>query len=225
MTTSNHRPFTFPPGRIDLPSKTSERRGGIKYSDYAISKFIRDASSKPWFKHTVFVIVADHCASSAGKAELTVENYHIPLIIYAPGGQLPTGHIKAITSQMDFAPTLLGLLNWSYPSRFFGHDVRSTSPDEGHAIIGNYQKRGHIEEGNFIVLKTVRKSVAYRYDFASHSMINIPLDAERITETISYYQVASYLFKHGLYNALTTDEFADYMKQGRKIAAKSRSTE
>jgi phosphoglycerol transferase MdoB-like AlkP superfamily enzyme len=224
MTTSNHRPFTFPDGRIDLPSKTSERRGGIKYSDYAIGKFIRDASSKPWFNHTVFVIVADHCASSAGKTELPVENYHIPLIIYAPGGQLPTGHIKTISSQIDYAPTLLGLLNWSYPSRFFGHDVRSIPPNEGDAIIGNYQKLGHIEEGKFVILKTVRKNIAYSYDFASRSMINIPLDAEPITETISYYQVASYLYKHGLYNALTADEFAGYMKQGRMMATKARST-
>lgn len=223
MTTSNHLPFTFPEGRIDLPSKTSWRRGGIKYSDFAIGKFIRDASSKPWFKQTVFVIVADHCAESAGKTELPVENYHIPLIIYAPGGQLPTGHIKTISSQIDYAPTLLGLLNWSYPSRFFGHDVRSIPPDEGDAIIGNYQKLGHIEENKFIILKTVRKNVAYRYDFASRSMIHIPLDAEAVTETISYYQVASYLFKHGLYKALTDDEFADYMKQGRAMAAKAGS--
>jgi phosphoglycerol transferase MdoB-like AlkP superfamily enzyme len=219
MTTSNHRPFTFPSGRIDLPSKTSERRGGIKYTDYAIGKFIRDASSKPWFEHTVFVIVADHCASSAGKTELTVENYHIPLIIYAPGGQLPTSHIKTLTSQIDYAPTLLGLLNWSYPSRFMGHDVRAVPPEEGHAIIGNYQKLGHIEKDEFFVLKPVRKSIAYSYDFASRSMTNKPVDAERIAETISYYQVASYLYKHGLYNALTSDEFADYMKQvGVKIA-------
>jgi phosphoglycerol transferase MdoB-like AlkP superfamily enzyme len=213
MTTSNHRPFTFPEGCIDLPSKTSERRGGIKYSDYAIGKFIKDASSKPWFKKTVFVIVADHCAGSAGSTELTVKNYHIPLIIYAPGGQLPTGHIKTITSQIDYAPTMLGLLNWSYPSRFFGHDVRSIPLDDGDAIIGNYQTLGHIEKGKFIVLKTARKNVAYRYDFATRSMINIPLDAEAVTETISYYQVASYLYNHGLYNALTADEFAAYMKQ------------
>jgi phosphoglycerol transferase MdoB-like AlkP superfamily enzyme len=220
MTTSNHRPFTFPEGRIDLPSKTSGRRGGVKYTDYAIGKFIKDASSKPWFNNTVFVIVADHCAGSAGKTELPVKEYHIPLIIYAPGGQLPTGHIKTITSQVDYAPTLLGLLNWSYPSRFFGHDVRAISPDEGHAIIGNYQKLGHIEEGKFIVLKTMRKNVAYRYDFASQSMINIPVSAEPLTETISYYQVASYLYKHKLYNDLTADEFDTYMRQGPKLAAK-----
>jgi len=219
MTTSNHRPFTFPEGRIDLPSKTSGRRGGVKYTDYAIGQFLKDASSKPWFKHTVFVIVADHCASSAGKAELPVEKYHIPLIIFAPGGQLLTGHITTIASQTDYAPTLLGLLNWSYPSRFFGHDVRTIAPEEGHAIIGNYQKLGHIEEGQFIVLKPVRKNVAYHYDFTSRSMKHIPLDKEMEEETISYYQVASYLYKHGLYNALTADEFAAYMQQGRADGA------
>ena len=35
MTTSNHRPYTYPPGRIDIPSHTS-RNGAVKYSDYAM---------------------------------------------------------------------------------------------------------------------------------------------------------------------------------------------
>ena len=52
MTTSNHRPFTFPEGRIDLPSKTSGRRGGVKYTDYAIGQFLKTASSKPWFNRS-----------------------------------------------------------------------------------------------------------------------------------------------------------------------------
>ncbi|MEN6374408.1 MAG: LTA synthase family protein [Smithella sp.] len=217
MTTSNHRPFTFPDGRIDLPSKISERRGGIKYSDYAIGKFLREAKEKPWFKNTIFVIVADHCASSAGKTELPVENYHIPLIIYSPGGQLPTGHVKTISSQMDFAPTLLGLLNWSYPSRFFGHDVLHIDPEEGHALIGNYQKLGHIEEGKFVILKPVHKTVSYHYDFVTGLTKTAPLERDSWVETISHYQAASYLYKHTLYRALTTQEFNQYIKQGNDI--------
>ena len=39
MTTSNHRPYTYPDGRIDIPSHTS-REGAVKYTDYAIGKFI-----------------------------------------------------------------------------------------------------------------------------------------------------------------------------------------
>ena len=84
MTTSNHRPFTYPSGRIDIPSH-SGRSGAVKYTDYAIGKFIADARSRPWFNNTIFVIVADHCASSAGNTELPIYNYKIPLLIYAPG--------------------------------------------------------------------------------------------------------------------------------------------
>jgi phosphoglycerol transferase MdoB-like AlkP superfamily enzyme len=213
MTTSNHRPFTFPEGKIDLPSKISERRGGVKYTDYAIGSFIKAASHKPWFKNTIFVIVADHCASSAGKTELPVEKYHIPLIIYAPGGQIPAGHVKTLASQIDYAPTLLGLLHWSYPSRFLGHDVFRIDPEEGHAIIGNYQKLGHIEENEFVILKPVNQSVSYHYDFASQMTEASPLKQEFWEETISYYEVANYLYTHGLYKALTPLEFNQYMQQ------------
>ena len=213
MTTSNHRPFTFPEGKIDLPSKISGRRGGVKYSDYAIGELIREAKGKPWFKNTIFVIVADHCASSAGKTELPVGKYHIPLIIYAPGGQVPTGHVKTIASQMDYAPTLLGLLHWNYPSRFLGHDVLRINPEEGHAIIGNYQKLGHIEEGEFVILKPVDQSVSFYYDFTSRVTKAAQPKADFLEETISYYQVASYLYEHGLYRALTPGEFNQYMPQ------------
>lgn len=218
MTTSNHRPYTFPEGRIDLPSKVSGRAGAVKYTDYAIGQFIRDAAAKPWFKNTVFVIVADHCASSAGKTELPVENYHIPLIIYAPGGHIAPGRIKTLTSQMDYAPTLLGLLNWSYPSRFFGHDVRKIEPNEAHALIGNYQKLGHLEKGQFVILRP-RGESTYQYELGTNTMTLTADSAYGSAEAISYYQGASYLYKHGLYRALTAEEFARYAQMGEAAAA------
>jgi hypothetical protein len=54
-------------------------------------------------------------------------------------------------------------------------------------------------------------------------MKSAPLKAEYNEETISYYQIASYLYKHGLYSALTNDEFIAYMRQGRILAAKAQS--
>ncbi len=218
MTTSNHRPYTFPEGRIDLPSKVSGRAGAVKYSDYAIGKFLRDAAEKPWFKNTVFVIVADHCASSAGKTELPVQNYHIPLILYAPGGHIAAGHIKTLTSQMDYAPTLLGLLNWSYPSRFFGHDVRKIQPDAAHAFVGSYQKLGHLEKGEFVVLRP-RGESTYKYDLGTGAMTPMPESAYGILGTISFYQSASYLYEHGLYRSLSLEEFERYGRLGEAAAA------
>jgi len=117
MTTSNHRPYTYPEGRIDIPSH-SGREGAVKYADYAIGKFIKDAQKEPWFKDTVFVITADHCAGSAGKTPLPVKRYEIPLLIYSPSHFAPQG-IDKLSSQTDIAPTVLGLLNFSYKTKFF----------------------------------------------------------------------------------------------------------
>ena len=49
MTVSNHRPYTYPDGRIDIPSAAQTAAGGVKYTDYAIHAFLRDAAKKPWF--------------------------------------------------------------------------------------------------------------------------------------------------------------------------------
>ena len=83
MTTSNHRPFTYPSGRIDIPSG-SGRDGAVKYSDWAIGRLMQEASNRTWFKDTLFVFIADHTSHARGRTDLPPENYHIPLIIYAP---------------------------------------------------------------------------------------------------------------------------------------------
>jgi phosphoglycerol transferase MdoB-like AlkP superfamily enzyme len=217
MTTSNHRPYTYPDGRIDLPSKTSRRSGAVKYTDYAIGKLIRDASTKPWFKNTVFVIVADHCASVAGKNELPVENYHIPMLIYAPGGQIAPGHIGDLMSQIDYPPTLLGLLNWSYASRFYGWDVR-TSHGDRRALIGNYQKLGLYEAGELDVLRPVGGHSSYSYDPATFALTARPDDTLSRDETVAYYQTASYLYKHGGYRSVSATDQAAYAEQTKSVA-------
>jgi len=199
MTTSNHRPYTYPEGRIDLPSKAAGRAGGVKYTDYAIGEFLREAATKPWFKNTIFVIVADHCGSSAGKTELPVEKYRIPLLIYAPGGQIAPGRIDTLMSQIDVPPTLLGLLHWSYASRFFGLDVRRIDPAQGRALIGNYQKLGLLSGESLAVLKPVRQASAYRYDFSTMKLTPASPDDALTAQAIAQYETASYLYTHRAY--------------------------
>ena len=133
VTTSNHRPFTYPEGFIDIPSGTN-REGAVKYCDYAIGELIRKASTKPWFNNTLIIVMADHCAGSAGQAELPFMEYQIPFIIYNPSLIQPQ-KADQLSSQVDVAPTLFGLLNWSYESKFFGKDILKMNPqDERHLL-------------------------------------------------------------------------------------------
>jgi phosphoglycerol transferase MdoB-like AlkP superfamily enzyme len=199
MTTTNHRPYTYPDGRIDIASPGG-RDGGVKYTDYAIGKFIRDAKSKPWFKDTLFVIVADHCASVAGKSKLPVKNYHIPLIFYAPGMLAPSTY-KPIVSQIDLAPTLLDILGKSGAEQFFGRSFFAEGPPQERAFISNYQELGYMKNGLLTVLLPKQKVESYRVDPATWVTTPAEVDPALLQEAIAYYQTASAAFKSGALRA------------------------
>lgn len=193
MTVSNHRPYTYPEGRIDIPSK-SGRDGGAKYTDWAIGDFIRRARSRPWFDQTVFVFVADHTHRGRGKTDLPPRSYQIPMIVWAPGKIAPQ-RVDHLASQIDVAPTLLGLLNFRYRSRFFGSDILLPGSPR-RALLANYQTVGWYQDGTVIELKPGGRARAV--DAASG--LERPLDArsQALTEqAISYYQIASESFSSG----------------------------
>ncbi len=186
MTTSNHRPFTYPDGRIDIASHSS-RLGGVKYADYSVGKLIEDAKSKPWFKDTLFVFVADHTAGAGGKAELDPRKYHIPMIFYSPASIKP-GNYEKVASQIDTAPVLLGLLNFSYYTKFFGEDLLNDPDEIPHAFISNYQKVALAKEDGLTVLAPKRQ--VEHYTWPEIEALD-PLTAP-IADAITYYQSASW---------------------------------
>ncbi len=198
MTTTNHRPYTYPEGRIDIPSHTG-REGAVKYTDYAIGKFIKEASKKDWYANTVFVITADHCASSAGKTELPIQKYKIPMLIFSPG-HFTHQTQNRLMSQIDIAPTLLGMLHFSYSSKFFGYDIFKLPKGKERAFISTYQALGYISHDSLAILLPKRKSeiLVVNANDDSTTSIKSPSQTTRVMkEAISWYQTASYSFKHG----------------------------
>lgn len=198
MTISNHRPYTYPDGRIDIPSSSQTAQGGVKYTDYAIHKFLTDAAKKPWFNNTVFVIVADHCSRSAGKTDLPVNSYHIPCFIYAPQLVKPVME-ERLTSQIDLAPTLLGMMNINYTSRFLGFDLYRTLVERDRVFISTYQNMGYIKDNKLVILAPQKKIAMYQPDFLTGAANQIPLSEGLTNEAIAWYQGASYLYKSGRY--------------------------
>lgn len=194
MTTSNHKPYTFPEGTIDLPQ--GDRNAAVKYTDYALGKFIAVAQQKPWFKNTVFVIVADHCASSAGKWEINIDKHHIPAIIY----NLPhkPQKIDRLASQIDVMPTLFGYLNWNYTSALYGKDINQMKAGEERAFIGNYRTLGLLKENLFTQIDDRKRVKQFRVSEKDKSLSETKNQKrELVSETITYYQTASERFKNG----------------------------
>jgi phosphoglycerol transferase MdoB-like AlkP superfamily enzyme len=198
MTVSNHRPFTYPEGRIDIPPSRQAREGAVKYTDYAIGKFIHEASERPWFKNTIFVIVADHCAGSAGSVELPVTGYHIPMLMYSPGNIAPQ-KMDRLTAQIDIAPSILGLLKFNYRSKFFGQDIFSLPAGRERAFISTYQGLGYLKSGELVIQSPLQRVDEYKPDFTTGKAQIEPLKDSLVKQAIAYYQSASWLLKNNKY--------------------------
>jgi len=200
MTTSNHRPFTYPEGKIDLPPGDgkigSGRYGGVKYADYALGQLLKKAKRQPWFDDTIFVVLADHCASSAGRVGLPVDKYHIPLFIYAPK-HIEAKEIQTLSSQIDVAPTLLSLLNFSYDSFFFGKNILA-SDFKPRALIANYQKLGILTNECLLILSPGKEINLIDTNADELCVKKVNLSYPFVKELMSYYQGADYIFNNRL---------------------------
>lgn len=159
MTVSNHRPYTFPEGKIQFPGNPKCRDGAVKYTDFAIGQFLRQAASHEWFERTVFIVIADHCASSAGKTSIPVDKYHIPCIFYAPKMIQPS-HVTTLCSQIDIMPTLLAMLHIDEPTPFTGRNILSDAfwP---RAFMATYQDLGYLENDILTVLSPKKDAQQY----------------------------------------------------------------
>ncbi|MFM7557544.1 MAG: LTA synthase family protein [Alphaproteobacteria bacterium] len=202
MTTSNHRPYTYPSGKTDIPSKTG-RLGAVKYADYAIGEFIKNAKTKPWFDKTIFVFVADHCAGSAGNTDVPIWRYQIPAIIYAPKILKPQIFTQN-ASQIDIAPTVLGLLNIEYKSKFFGSDLLHDKKNSNErAFVSTYSDLGYFTKNQLYLLKLKKNNKVYDVTingYGFNASIEKPSENfvnEFMQTAISYYQTANYYFKSG----------------------------
>ena len=194
MTTSNHKPYSFPSHTIDMPQ--GKRESVIKYTDYAIGKFISSARNKPWFKNTVFIFVADHCANSAGKWEVNIDKHHIPAMIY--NAAVPRENVNKLVSQIDIMPTVFGYLNWNYITSLYGKDIRLLQPNEERALLGNYRTIGLLQHNIFTEINDKKQCNQYIWNADTKQMKATKKVHQILNDiTIANYQTASHRFKNG----------------------------
>lgn len=209
MTVSNHRPFTYPSGRIDIPGDAKSREGGVKYTDYSLRLFFEMAKKQDWYKNTVFVIVADHCASSAGSTELPMDKYRIPAIVFSEDFIQPQKFDK-LMSQIDLMPTVLGLLNFNYQSKFLGQDVLKKE-FQPKAYIATYQDLGFVKDGYLTVISPVKKIKQYslsqkktqlapEFSIYYDETVLKNTNQKIVDDAISAYQSTSYWLKNNQLN-------------------------
>ena len=197
MTTSNHRPYTFPENRIEFDGDTKCRSAAVKYTDYAIGHFLSEASKHSWYDNTIFIIIADHCAASAGKVSIPIDKYHIPCLLYAPKLIKPA-RIKTVCSQIDIIPTILAIIGQQVPTGFSGRNVLSPTYTS-RAFMATYQDLAYYKNGKMVVLSPNRKVQQYRIvtnPDGTHTEVLTPtIDPLLQQEAQAYYQYVNLYIK------------------------------
>ncbi len=164
FSSSNHAPFEFPDGRIELyeqPKGTDNN--AVKYADYAIGEFFKKAQQSEYWKDTVFLIVADHDIRVRGVSLVPVERFHIPGLIL--GADIKPQRYKGMASQIDLPVTLLSLMGIEAQHPMTGRDLSSVAPDSiGRAMMQYNANFGWMEEtknGNQVVVLRSDKAPAH----------------------------------------------------------------
>lgn len=186
FSSSNHAPFEFPDGRIELyeqPKATDNN--AVKYADYAIGQFFEKAKASPYWKDTVFLVVADHDIRVRGNTLVPVEHFHIPGLIL--GADIQPKRIKQIASQIDLPVTLLSLMGVHAQHPMTGHDLSSISDDYlGRAMMqynANFGWMEQTQDANQVVVLREGKPPAYGvYDIAAKQLneVSPPENAEAL---------------------------------------------
>ncbi|WP_394002408.1 LTA synthase family protein [Luteimonas sp. WGS1318] len=159
FTSSNHDPFEFPDGRIQLhDAQKATRNNAAKYADYALGRFMDQAMASSYADDTVFLIVADHDSRAFGRTLVPVDNFHIPGLIVAPG--LAPRRDDRLVSQIDLGPTLLSLVGIDDPTPMIGADLtRPGGP--GRALMQYDQNFAYMTDDAMVVLQPSQAPLAF----------------------------------------------------------------
>ncbi len=175
MTTSNHSPYTFPVGIDGVRPHGGSRLDGIRYADYALGEFFEKSKNAPWYENTLFVVVADHGARVYGSERIPLQSYEIPLLIMAPGHIQPQ-QVASPISQMDIAPTVLGLLGLPYQAPFFGQNMFAANEQSRVLLFNHNHDVALYQDGKLAVLGLNNSLHTYRYRLGEDRLEEIAND-------------------------------------------------
>ena len=185
QTASFHRPYTIPDDNEGFvipeePSKqalawygyeNADEFRSLKLSDHALRRFFAKASQQPWFNDTVFVIFGDHGLNfnstniTPAVRACNLQAWHVPLLIYAPGGHVKPGVNENFHVQPDVLPTMASLAGLDYFTNTFGRDMLApdTAEDDAVFISSGDNTRFLLKDGYVYAIKPSGNAL-YRLD-------------------------------------------------------------
>ena len=208
LSVSNHKPYTYPAGRIAEDPREHHRSHAVKYTDWALGQFFAAAKEERFWTNTVFVVVADHGARVYGSQSIPIHSYEIPFLVLGPVVVKTPARLPQLGSQIDVAPTILGLVGRPYETTFFGHDLLKTSADHDRVLVNHNRDIGIAVRDHLVVMSLNRKMEYYHGDPKAGTLIPAAgpdaIDRELAKDATALFQTADDLYMHRNYRIQET---------------------
>jgi len=201
MTVSNHKPYSYPAGRIPEDPNVRLRTHAVKYSDWALGDFFRRAKAEKFWQDTIFIVAGDHGARVYGSQTIPLQSYQIPLLIAGPCAVDKAQRVDVPGCQLDIAPTILGLIGRPWRSLFYGHDLLKPGAAERNKSLMHHNRSIAIYRDQRQVVFGLNKSVEYwQGDIASGKMARVATPDEIFTG-LQYDGTALFVTADALYTS------------------------
>jgi phosphoglycerol transferase MdoB-like AlkP superfamily enzyme len=155
------------------------------------------AAHQEWFKHTIFVFVADSGTYYKSTYDMPLSFHHTPFIIYSPSFITEAKVFDKIGGQIDVFPTVMGLLNIPYINNTLGIDLlREERP---FIFFCSDDKMGCLNDSHFLVIRGWKNESLYCYKNGNtRDYINIK---KKLRKRMRKYlftmlQVTAWMIKH-----------------------------
>jgi len=197
LSTTNHSPYEFPDGRIELEgAKKATRDNTVKYADYAVGELFRMAREEPYWKDTLWIVVADHDERTYGDELVPLDKFHIPGLLLGPG--VTPGRFERVASQIDLVPTALGLVGIETVHPMIGRDLLAlASDDPGRAVVQFNDVHGFLTGDRLAVHPGAGAPRCFRLE--GWHLVSEPDDPELVRDALAHALLPSLLYEKGLY--------------------------
>lgn len=200
FSTTNHTPFTFPDGRIELLEGEPQCgvKNAIKFADYAIGKLISDAKKGGYFDDTVFMIISDHNVRTYGDDLVPINMFQIMGMIL--GGGIEAQRVKKFASQPDVLATALDLVGLDLDYPIMGKSIYEDPEKE--MLLMQFHDMYALRNGNEIaVVQPNKEPVTFTLKDGNlqQSAHNKSLEQD----TVSFVHVLNDIYQNRLYRSKT----------------------
>jgi phosphoglycerol transferase MdoB-like AlkP superfamily enzyme len=199
FSTSNHDPFQFPDGKIELYEQPKNTvHNAIKYADFAIGKFFELAKKEAYFKNTIFIVIADHNTRTNGKNLVPINKFHIPALIIGPNVKQSEIY-KKLCSQIDMAPTLLDMVGINAITPMVGRNLLQLPENiPGRSIMQFHDINAFRVENQVIIMQPNVEALQFIIS-EKNEMTPTKLDPELAKDALAHVITSNYLYKESKY--------------------------